>query len=42
MLYVFQTHPVHHVAIATGFKQTERSIFLHVIAMTLKLQLFSI
>ena len=28
-----------HVAIDTGFKQTERTIFLHVILMGLKLQL---
>ena len=28
-----------HVAIDTGFKQIERTIFLHVISMGLKLQL---
>ena len=31
----------HHVAIDTGVKQTERTIFLHVISMGLRLQLLS-
>ena len=32
-------HAKRHVAIDTGFKQTEHTIFVHVISMELKFQL---